>query len=199
VIACAVLALGASLLSAAQATWISGKALMAQYLLSVAWEHSLQSGSAKKPWRWADVHTVARLDIPALDESLIVLNDASGEAMAFGPGLVAGDPLQAGYSTIAMGGHRDTHLGFLEHLQAGARIDLETLDGQWHAYYLADKQVVDTRTRTLQISPNKPGLVLITCYPFNASQTGGPLRMVARALPFNQALSTHLSRTANDD
>ena len=180
------LILFASLFTGAQATWISGKAWLAQQLLNSAWQTSRQQGASGKPWQWADVSTVARLSIPATDDSLIVLSDASGEALAFGPGLVAGDPLHAESMTIAIGGHRDTHLAFLENLPAGELIELDTIDGKTHRYRLTDKKIVDTRSQSLSISTDTPGLVLITCYPFNATQTGGPLRLVARAVVATQ-------------
>ncbi len=168
-------------MSAASAVWMAGKARLAQHLLDIAWQSSRHLERAVKPWQWADVSTVARLTIPAMNESLIVLSDASGEAMAFGPGLVAGDPARAGSTTLAIGGHRDTHLAFLQHLEPGESILLETLDGGTHHYRMLDSQIVDTRRQSLSIASQSPGLVLVTCYPFNAGQTGGPLRMVIRA------------------
>lgn len=183
--ALAIFALVTSTMLGSKALWISGKAVLAQYLLDIAWQQSRQSGKMQKPWSWADVATVARLEVPSLGDSLIVLNDASGEALAFGPGLVGGDLSAAGNSTIAIGGHRDTHLAFLEHLPMGTRVDLETLDGQLYRYELADMHIVDTRFQSLQIAANQPGLVLITCYPFDPTQTGGPLRLVATATRVN--------------
>lgn len=177
----ALLAVLASLSSAGSAAWLSGKSLLAQHLLNAAWQTSKREHSPVKPWRWADVSTVGLLSVPASNETLIVLSDASGEAMAFGPGLVAGNPAYASSSAIAIGGHRDTHLAFLEHQRPGDRILLETTDGQQHHYEMMDSQIVDSRAHTLSIATDSPGLVLITCYPFNASQTGGPLRLVVRA------------------
>lgn len=101
--------------------------------------------------------------------------------MAFGPGLVAGDPARAATSSIAIGGHRDTHLAFLQHQKPGDLFLLETLEGKIHRYRYLDSQIVDTRLHSLSISTQNPGLVLITCYPFDARQTGGPLRLVVRA------------------
>lgn len=174
-------ALSAAMISASSAAWMAGKAMVAQHLLDVAWQSSRHHETPTRPWRWADVTTVGRLTIPALDESLIVLNDASGEAMAFGPGLVAGDPLQADSATVAIGGHRDTHLAFMQNQKPGELILLEALDGKTYRYQLLDSQIVDTRVQSLSIATDFPGLVLITCYPFNARQTGGPLRLVVRA------------------
>jgi len=184
------LALFLSLYAGSHATWIVVKANVAQHLLDVSWAHSLASGGARKPWFWADVQTIARMHIAAIGKSFIVLSDASGEAMAFGPGLVGGDPGQALSSTLAIGGHRDTHLSFLEQLPLGTIIELQTVAHQGLRYQLIDKQIVDSRQQTLTISQQSPGLVLITCYPFSAGQTGGPLRMVARAVRVDSSTST---------
>ena len=162
--------------------YISAKALLAQQLLQHAWNTSIESGVGTKPWSWADVNTTARLNLPSINASVVVLSDASGEAMAFGPGLVAGNPLNAQAESLAIGGHRDTHLAFLEHMAIDSPIELQALDGTTHRYKLLDKQIVDSSKTSLAIATTTPGLILITCYPFNATQTGGPLRMVARAV-----------------
>ena len=175
------IAIALSVASGTQAGWIYGKAMVAQLLLENAWRESLLDNAPHKPWSWADIRTVARLDIVDSNQSFIVLSDASGEAMAFGPGLVAGNTLNATQNTIAIGGHRDTHLSFLEHLPIGAHINMQNTEGDFVRYELMDKTVVDSRHQSVQISKNIPGLVLITCYPFNAQQTGGPYRLVAKA------------------
>lgn len=177
----ATIALAVSIGSGAQAGWIYGKAMIAQVLLENAWRESLLANKPHKPWSWADIRTVARLDVVDGNNSFIVLSDASGEAMAFGPGLVGGNTKRAQKNTIAIGGHRDTHLAFLEHLPVGAHINMQNTDGQLLRYELIDKTVVDSRDQSIEISEETPGLVLITCYPFNARQTGGPLRLVAKA------------------
>lgn len=177
----AAIAITLSIASGTQAGWIYGKAVVAQVLLENAWRKSLIDNQPHKPWSWADIHTVARLDIVDTNKSFIVLSDASGEAMAFGPGLVGGDTLKAKQNTIAIGGHRDTHLSFLEHLPVGAHINMQNAEGVFLRYELVDKTVVDSRSQSIKISRKYPGLVLITCYPFNARQTGGPYRLVAKA------------------
>ena len=184
----------AATVSGSQAFWISGKAIVAQHLLDAAWQQSQHGAARTKPWPWADVTTVARLDVPSINTSLVVLSDASGEAMAFGPGLVAGNPDKASQETIAVGGHRDTHLAFMEHLDIGSLLFLESRDGNSYPYVLKDKRIVDSRTHTVSIAKQKAGLVLITCYPFSASQTGGPLRLVATALPLDSSAHVYSNK-----
>ena len=167
------------------AAYISIKATLAQYLLERAWTRSTSENQPTKPWRWADTATAARLSYTlnsgTQSRSMIVLDNASGEAMAFGPGLAAGEPGKASETTIAIGGHRDTHLAFLEHATSDTHFELQLLDGSVQRYQFEDAIVVDSRSEQLQIATDQPGLVLITCYPFNALQTGGPLRLVVRA------------------
>ena len=184
------LLLGGGALAGARAGWLAGKAQLAQHLLERAWQERRASGRPARPWPWADISPAARLHVPHLARSLVVLQDASGEAMAFGPGLVAGSPGRAARESVALGGHRDSHLAFLEDLPIGAALILESADGMRHRYRLARTRVVDASRETLGIARDAPGLVLITCYPFRATQTGGPLRYVAIAVPDVPAAGT---------
>ena len=175
--------LTASLISGGQSVWISGKAVVAQWLLNNAWQRSVSTQTPGKAWPWADTAPVARLSIPSLGESFIVLSNASGEALAFGPGLVAGNPDKLSEQAIAIGGHRDTHLSILEAVAPGTRIWLQNIQGQSQQYQINQHQIIDSRTQSVALNQSQAGLVLITCYPFNAATVGGPLRLVLTADP----------------
>jgi len=168
-------------LTGAQGSWLAAKAAIAQHLLSVAWIQAAAENQTIKPWPWADTWPVARLSIPEHATSLIVLEGVSGEAMAFGPGRIAGSSTSAD-GVIAIGGHRDTHLSILEQTQTGTVFEVELLNGQYQRYRQSSARIVDTRTDSLSINPQRNGLVLITCYPIRADQTGGPLRYVVTAV-----------------
>jgi len=178
-----VIMLSASLLSGGQSMWISGKAVVAQWLLNNAWQRSVDTQTPDKAWPWADTSPVARLSIPSLGESFIVLSNASGEALAFGPGLVAGNPSNLSDQAIAIGGHRDTHLSILETVEPGTRIWLQNIQGQSQQYQINHHQIIDSRTQSVALNQSQAGLVLITCYPFDAATVGGPLRLVLTADP----------------
>jgi len=45
-------------------------------------------------------------------------------------------------------------------------------------------EVVDSRVQDLVIDPGMERISLVTCYPFDSLQTGGPLRYVVTALPY---------------
>lgn len=176
----------ASLYAGGHSAWISGKAVLAQWLLNQAWQRSVASNQPEKAWPWADAAPIARMSIPSLGRSFIILSNASGEALAFGPGLVAGNPNAMIDQTIAVGGHRDTHLAVLRTIKPGTRVWLQNTLGQSQQYQLNTQRVIDSRTQTVALNQSKPGLVLITCYPFSASAVGGPLRLIitAEAVPF---------------
>ena len=86
----ALMAAGAALV--ASALYIPAKAALAQVLLERAWTRTQAGESAARPWPWADISPVAVLEVPRLGERSIVLEGASGEAMAFGPGHMSNTP-----------------------------------------------------------------------------------------------------------
>ena len=49
---------------------------------------NVATGSAVKPWSWADTWPVARIAVPRLGRHAIALAGSSGQALAFGPGHV---------------------------------------------------------------------------------------------------------------
>src|SRR5262249_55297512 len=86
-----------------------------------------------------------------------------------------GDP---GNSIIA--GHRDTHFRFLQDLKLGDRLAVERTNGvRW--FVVTGTRVVDSRTTRIALRSDSPRLTLVTCYPFDAIEPGGPLRYVVTA------------------
>jgi sortase A len=161
---------------------IHAKAIVAQILLDRAWQRTRAGEAEAKPWPWADTWPVARLTATGLDGWVYVLADASGRSLAFGPGHLGGTaaPGAAGNSIIA--GHRDTHFRFLQVLAADGWVTLETADGNTAKFRVVDKRVVDTRRTQMVQDSDSPMLTLVTCYPFDAINPGGPLRYVVTAV-----------------
>jgi len=109
----------------AQGLWIPAKAAIAQVLLERAFDRSLATGRPVKPWPWADTWPVARITFPRLGRAVIVLDGASGQALAFGPGHVAGTPDAGERGTAVYAAHRDTHFALLGQLRAGDEIAVQ--------------------------------------------------------------------------
>jgi sortase A len=176
-----ILLLGAlGLWQAGSGAWLLAKAELAQWLLERAWTRNLAGQTGVRPWPWADTWPVARLRVPRLGLSVIVLHGDSGRSLAFGPGLAPGSARPGGSGTTLISAHRDTHFRWLEQAQIGDVIELETASGLWR-YVIESMEVLDTRDELLRDDPLGHALVLATCYPFHALVPGGPLRYVVRA------------------
>jgi len=160
--------------------WIRAKAVLAQLLLQHAWEETLNTGLATKPWPWADTWPVARLKVARLDIDLIVLEGESGEVLAFGPGHLpaSSNPGTNGHCILA--GHRDTSFDFLQNLRQDDVITVQTAGGNMHKYMV--REMITGKAETLYLrASNSPILTLTTCYPFNALQPGTNLRYIVSA------------------
>src|SRR4051812_11507664 len=88
-----------------QGTWVHAKALLAQALLDRAFAETIVTGQAVNPWPWADTWPVARIEVPRIGESAIVLAGASGQALAFGPGHVERTPEAGEVGTAIYSAH----------------------------------------------------------------------------------------------
>lgn len=161
--------------------YIKAKAELAQVLLDRAWAKTLRDGEPHKAWSWADAWPVARLEFPSLGASQIVLSNASGEALAFGPGHLSGTPLPGVRGTAVIAAHRDTHFSVLRELKNDDVVIVTTSDGNRHEYKISSAKIVDADRSG--IDPREgDGIALVTCYPFDAKERG-PLRYVLFAKP----------------
>lgn len=169
---------------AAQAAWLPAKAALAQQLLERAWRTSRVDGGAHRPWPWADVAPVARLEVPRLGVTRIVLAGDSGRALAFAPGWSESSALPGRTGLSVVSAHRDTHFRFLRELVAGDRIIVEHARGE-RAYRVASMRVVDTRDSHIALDADADALLLVTCWPFDALAAQGPLRYLVEARPWS--------------
>ena len=60
---------------------------------------------------------------------------------------------------------------------------LEGLDGARRLFKVSDIRVVDARREQISIDDADTGLLLVTCYPFDALSANGPMRYVVFAEP----------------
>jgi sortase A len=164
-----------------QGVWIYAKALLAQHLLQRAWARTLAGETDVKPWPWADTWPVARLRVPAHGADLIVLDGASGRTLAFAPGLAAGSARPGAPGAAIVGGHRDTHFRFLRRVRTGDEVSVETAGRPPARFVVRETAVVDARSAVVRADGQAGTLALVTCYPFDAVQPGGPLRFVVVA------------------
>ncbi len=175
--------LGITIFAWSNTLYIYTKAELAQYLIKDAWQQTLKDGYRHRPWSWADTWPVAQLKSSKMKGELFVLAGASGTSLAFGPGHLDGSSLPSEMGTIVIGGHRDTHFKFMQKLQYGDVLELQDKRGKWTKYQVHALEIHNTETDQLHSDLLDHELVLITCYPFDALISGGPLRFVVKAKP----------------
>jgi sortase A len=159
-----------------EGAWIYLKARLAQHLLQRAWARTLAGDPQVAPWPWADTWPVARLRVPAHGVDLIVLAGVSGRTLAFGPGHAPMSAPPGARGTSIVTGHRDTHFRFLARVRAGDAILVDAPGRPPTRFSVREMAVLDARTSAIRNVEGGASLVLLTCYPFDAVASGGPLR-----------------------
>ena len=170
----------AGLFTLGQGLWIPLKAAVAQVLLERAFAEAVVTGAPAKPWPWADTRAVARVSVPRLGQSAVVLSGASGEALAFGPGWLHGtaEPGRPGVAVFAA--HRDTHFRFLGGVQPGDLIVVQRADGASASFRAGAGRVARWNASGIDGLGGRPRLALVTCWPLDAKRRG-PWRYILEA------------------
>ncbi|GMV49997.1 MAG: sortase family protein, Peptidase C60 [Nitrospira sp. OLB3] len=78
--------------------------------------------------------------MPAHAVDLIVLAEASGRTLAFGPGHVSSTASPGAPGTMLLTGHRDTHFRFLQEVTVGERLEVVGRDGRRDYYRVTDRR-----------------------------------------------------------
>lgn len=154
--------------------YLLAKAHYAQYLIANAWQATREDGQPHKPWDWADTFPVAKLSFPSLAETSYVLEGASGRNMAFGPARSMSSGMPGDSVATVISAHNDSHFNFLGKVQLNDLIEIETIAGHF-TYQVSDLRIIDSSRQQVTIK-RQDELILTTCYPFNALQTGGTMR-----------------------
>jgi sortase A len=158
--------------------YIPAKAWFAQELMLRAWSRAAEGQVDPAPWPWADTWPVARMLAKGGDIDLVILAGGSGRTLAFGPGHLSASALPGHRGNSVIAGHRDTHFSFLQNMAIGESVLVETPDGLAHNYMVVDLELVDSRRASIVLDTDETVLSLVTCYPFDAIEPGGPMRYV---------------------
>jgi len=134
-----------------------------------------------RPWPWADLAPIAELHFPEAGERRVVVDSASGEALAWAVGHVPGTAAPGGPGVSAIAGHRDGRFELLGDVGLGETVELTTLDGETVRYIVEERVVVNSETVELPIVHDGPDeLILTTCWPIDGL-VSGPERLLVRA------------------
>ncbi len=152
---------------------IKAKAVVAQVLLKRAWARTLNGETEVRPWPWADVWPVLKIEAPRLGMSAIALSSVSGQAMAFGPGVMQNGvsmPGEPGLAVVAA--HRDTHFRHLKNVEIGDEIVVTTAQGKRIVFVIDETRIVDAAQSGLYADGGAPEIALVTCWPFDSLRRG---------------------------
>ena len=191
----AILCLLAAALLLSESALIRFKAWLGPILLRQAWAESLETAQPVKPWYWADMHPQARLLVPDLGIDLIALNDSSGEALTWGPGLWRAAANSPTDRLTIMTGHRDTHFRFLSDIELGVRVQRIDDQGVKHDYVTQKTQIIDVRTDQIAKPDDGDWLLLVTCHPFDGVDPNTPYRYLVWARQITGKLAVNHGQT----
>jgi sortase A len=166
----------------ARFAWIQGKGWLGQSLMERAWVQA--DDAVPSPWPDARTRPAARLFVPELKLDRLVVEGMATPNLAWGPGLATGD---RGHTVIAA--HRDTHFSFLGRLVPGHHVELARPGGATQRWRVTGRRIVDSRVTELDMAAPGPLLTLVTCWPIDAAESGGPLRLVVSAVPAREDAS----------
>lgn len=108
---------------------------------------------------------LARLEIPAIDLSAMVLEGTDTWTLNRGVGHIRGTAPPGVKGNTGIAGHRDGFFRGLRNISKNDRIVLTTVEGTYH-YRVANIKIVSpNQTEVLAPTPD-PSLTLVTCYPF---------------------------------
>jgi len=123
--------------------------------------------------------SIGRLQIPAIDLSVIVLEGTDGWTLNHAVGHIEGTALPWELRNSGIAGHRDVFFRGLKKISKNDRIVLTTLKGTYH-YRVDGIEIVNSAdVGVLDASPH-PTLTLVTCYPFHFVGSA-PKRFIVRA------------------
>src|SRR5262245_32615095 len=109
---------------------------------------------------------IAKLNIPSVGISAIILEGVDDRTLDVAPGHVPGAALPGENGNVGIAAHRDTFFRKLQTIRDGDLVTLTTFEGVYH-YTVESTEVVEP-TRTDVLAPSgSPTLTLVTCYPFH--------------------------------
>jgi sortase A len=122
---------------------------------------------------------LARLRIPSLGLSAMVLEGTDETSLLLGIGHIDGTSRPGEDGNVGLAGHRDSFFRSLSRIALGSEIVLTTLDGD-RCYTVDSIEIVGPEKVGILDPVDSPRLTLVTCYPFYFVGPA-PLRYVVTA------------------
>jgi LPXTG-site transpeptidase (sortase) family protein len=122
-----------------------------------------------------------RLEIERLKVSALIAEGTDARTLAVALGHIGGSAFPGESGTVALAGHRDSHLRGLARVRIGDRVRIVTPEAGFDYEVEATFVVPPERVDLIQPGPG-PRLALVTCYPFGYVGPA-PYRLVVQARP----------------
>jgi sortase A len=163
------------------AAFMYGYARAYQVYLTYTYHPELPAVSKSAPWVpvLREGMPVARLEIPRLDLSMVVLEGVGDSTLDVAAGHVPETPLPGKAGNVGIAGHRDTFFRPLRNIHEGDVIRLSTPNGIFDYSVEWMRIVKPLDVDVLEQTPD-PALTLVTCYPFYYVGSA-PDRFIVRA------------------
>lgn len=143
-----------------------------QRVLERAYAQGVKSGTAVRPFADSQIAVAGKLVYPRLNQSLVVVDTDSMEALDAGPALLPGTALIGEPGTSVLSAHNDLHFEFLRRARVGDVIEAAGPDGRMRSYRVTRTEIVDKDAFAVPMGSAGNALALYTCYPFNAARAG---------------------------
>jgi sortase A len=124
---------------------------------------------------------LARLEIPRLKMSVVVLEGSDDGVLKKGPGHIEETAFPGELGNVAIAGHRDTHFRPLRDIRPNDEVILTTKTATIH-YFINSTDIIQPTDMEILDPTSGPTLTLVTCYPFEFIGNA-PMRFVIRATP----------------
>lgn len=131
----------------------------AQRSLEAHWERQAAAAPATD-------QPLTRISIPKIDLDAIVVEGASNDQLAAGPGHVTDTALPGEIGNAVITAHRDTFFRRIFELDQGDEITVER-NGRRFRYQVTGKKIVKPEDVSVLDPTNDAQLTLITCYPIH--------------------------------
>jgi sortase A len=117
------------------------------------------------PGNNAQASVIGKLKIQQLGLSVPVMSDYESTSLLRGIGHIPGTAMPGGLGTVGLAGHRDTYFRALRGIKKNMDIEVADQSGTYHYQVDSTEIVMPDQVEVLAIG-QRPGLTLITCYPF---------------------------------
>jgi len=124
---------------------------------------------------------LAKLQVPRLNMSVVVLEGSDDATLKKGPGHIEETAFPGELGNVGIAGHRDTHFRPLRNIRINDKVIVTTKTSTIE-YFIDSVDIIHPTDMEILDPTSGPTLTLVTCYPFEFIGNA-PMRFIIRATP----------------